>query len=282
MEPQVPAPLTAATATTAPSTDRRFDGRAGGRDHPGSAVRTGVQYVQAQVTITGGYFNTEQFLDQAREVQAFLPVTGFDIAPTRTRSQRWRRDDNFQIRVFYAPTRRPPRRRRHRDRDQLRRPPMSEENSFGSVATEAPSGPVRPRRGRRSQLASCSSIAGAVAVVVLAVFGYMLFGSGGRRAARPPVPCPRPRRPQVSRRQTRRPRPETTPPTTDTSRAGTPSPRSRSMPARSCRRDRCRLWHHTYTTGTDTSTGTGTGAAPPPRPPRPRRPVRPSPSSSSR
>ena len=104
MEPQVPAPLTV-TVPAAPVAPTDGSSDAAGTTTLDTSVPSGVMFVQAQVTIKGGYFNTEQFLTKLEGLKRSFLVTGFDIA-TDADADATAGDvtTNLQIRVFYAPT----------------------------------------------------------------------------------------------------------------------------------------------------------------------------------
>ncbi len=105
LEPQTPQALAVAVpTTTAPTT-----GEAGATDGGDTVTLdttpdSQVQFVQAQVTIAGGYFNTEQFLSKLERLQRSFLVTGFDITavddPTVTPGDV---ETHLQVRVFFAP-----------------------------------------------------------------------------------------------------------------------------------------------------------------------------------
>lgn len=94
MEPSAPAPLTVqATATDA----------SGSVTLSGTTTTSAVQFVAAKVTVSGGYFNTEQFFNKLEKLQRSFLVTGFDISnDTATDAQAGDVVTNVQVRVFFT------------------------------------------------------------------------------------------------------------------------------------------------------------------------------------
>ncbi len=110
VEPQTPATVTEPEVVTSAPTGP-VDSTTGEAttDTSGSAPVAGttgpsVQYVQAQVTIQGGYFNTEQFLAKLEKLKRAFLVTGFDIsADSSPEAASGDVVTNLQVRIFYAP-----------------------------------------------------------------------------------------------------------------------------------------------------------------------------------
>jgi hypothetical protein len=103
MEPQAPAalepPKTAAPATTG---ETAAAGAATTTDVPVTSTST-LQYVQAQVTIRGGYFNTERFLTKLEGLKRAYLVTGFDILPSKEQgAELGDVETHLQVRVFFS------------------------------------------------------------------------------------------------------------------------------------------------------------------------------------
>ncbi len=103
IEPQVPSTLSSgASATATPSTDPAAEGS--GEVTLDSAPPSSVQFIQAQVTVRGGYFNTEQFLTKMERLKRAYLTTGFDIAlSTDAEADAGEIETHLQIRVFYSP-----------------------------------------------------------------------------------------------------------------------------------------------------------------------------------
>lgn len=105
MAPAEPAALTVPTpTTTAPAADGSTPPQ--GEVTLGSTTETSVNFIQAQVTVSGGYFNTEQFFTKMEKLQRAFLVTGFSIQPdTDVDAKAGAVVTSLQIRVFYsAPT----------------------------------------------------------------------------------------------------------------------------------------------------------------------------------
>ncbi len=108
LEPQTPQALSVPVAATAATTE---DGAAtdSGTVTLDTAPPSQVQFVQTQVTIQGGYFNTEQFLTKLEGLKRSFLVTGFDInamtdaTGTDSAVSPGDVETHLQVRVFFAP-----------------------------------------------------------------------------------------------------------------------------------------------------------------------------------
>lgn len=111
LEPQTPQALSVPVQATAATTE---DGAAAdsGTVTLDTTPPSQVQFVQTQVTIQGGYFNTEQFLTKLEGLKRSFLVTGFDITSvtdpgtdTGTGSDVSPGDvlTHLQVRVFFTP-----------------------------------------------------------------------------------------------------------------------------------------------------------------------------------
>ena len=100
MEPSAPAVLNAAAAP-APATTT--DGSAPASTTTLGATGTSVSYIQASVSISGGYFNTEQFLTKLEGLKRAFLVTGFEIvASDDPDAKAGDVETKLQVRVFYT------------------------------------------------------------------------------------------------------------------------------------------------------------------------------------
>ncbi len=102
MEPQVPATLS--TPAPAPTAAPDESSETSGEVTLNTAPASSVQFVQAQVTISGGYFNTEQFFSKLEGLKRSFLVTGFDIASDDS-AEATSGDvvTHLQVRVYFAP-----------------------------------------------------------------------------------------------------------------------------------------------------------------------------------
>jgi Tfp pilus assembly protein PilO len=107
MEPTVPATLPGApvTATAPTTTDGSTPAATDGSTPPAGNSASDIQYIQVQVTIRGGYFNTERFLTKLEGLKRAFLVTGFDLAPDKNpEATTGDVETHMQLRVFYSPT----------------------------------------------------------------------------------------------------------------------------------------------------------------------------------
>lgn len=105
IEPLVPSTLsTGSTETGVPTTEAPAT-EGSGEVTLDSAPPSSVQFIQAQVTVRGGYFNTEQFLTKMEGLKRAYLTTGFDIAmSTDAEADAGEIETHLQIRVFFSPT----------------------------------------------------------------------------------------------------------------------------------------------------------------------------------
>ncbi len=108
LEPQTPQALSV-PEQAAPATTEDGAAADSGTVTLDTSPPSQVQFVQTQVTIQGGYFNTEQFLTKLEGLKRSFLVTGFDInamTDTGTAGDVSPGDveTHLQVRVFFVPT----------------------------------------------------------------------------------------------------------------------------------------------------------------------------------
>lgn len=103
MEPQTPAPLADPAAANAPATADPAAEAGAAPETLDTDPTIGVQFIQTQVTVRGGYFNTEQFLTKLEGLKRAYLVTGFDILPYDGEDAGTGDvETHLQVRIFYS------------------------------------------------------------------------------------------------------------------------------------------------------------------------------------